>query len=82
MNMKKIENGSQRHVLRATTIAALLLAMVATLTAVRATHTVPAAGTFYQVAAADYRTWAHDSVGVTSPSTLWYLAEGCTAGDF
>ncbi|MBC7253919.1 MAG: S8 family serine peptidase, partial [Actinobacteria bacterium] len=23
--------------------------------------------------------WAHDSVGVTSPSTTWYLAEGCTA---
>ncbi|MBC7081851.1 MAG: hypothetical protein H5T44_06410, partial [Thermoplasmatales archaeon] len=28
------------------------------------------------------RTWAHDSVGVTSPSDTWYLAEGCTQGDF
>jgi len=41
-----------------------------------------AAGGVNQAAAAHYRTWAHDSVGVTSPSTLWYLAEGCTAGDF
>jgi N-acetylmuramoyl-L-alanine amidase len=37
---------------------------------------------FRPAAAADYFTWAHDSVGVTSPSTLWYLAEGATAGDF
>jgi N-acetylmuramoyl-L-alanine amidase len=29
-----------------------------------------------------YRTWAHDSIGVTSPSRIWYLAEGCTAGEF
>ena len=28
------------------------------------------------------RTWAHDSVGVTAPSTTWYLAEGCTGGYF
>ncbi|MBC7081860.1 MAG: hypothetical protein H5T44_06455, partial [Thermoplasmatales archaeon] len=28
------------------------------------------------------RTWAHDSIGVTSPSDIWYLAEGCTQGDF
>jgi hypothetical protein len=28
------------------------------------------------------RTWAHDSIGVTVPSTNWYLAEGCTAGGF
>ncbi len=28
------------------------------------------------------RTWAHDSVGVTTPANTWYLAEGCTAGDF
>jgi hypothetical protein len=28
------------------------------------------------------RTWAHDSIGVTAPALLWYLAEGCTAGDF
>ncbi len=28
------------------------------------------------------RTWAHDSVGVSSPSTTWYLAEGCTGGDY
>ncbi|MDD5749101.1 MAG: DUF5719 family protein, partial [Actinomycetota bacterium] len=28
------------------------------------------------------RTWAHDSIGVTAPSTNWYLAEGCTAGGF
>jgi N-acetylmuramoyl-L-alanine amidase len=29
-----------------------------------------------------YRAWAHDSVGVTSPASTWYLAEGCTAGEF
>ncbi|WP_287152587.1 DUF5719 family protein, partial [Candidatus Solincola tengchongensis] len=23
--------------------------------------------------------WAHDSIGVTAPSSVWYLAEGCTA---
>jgi len=23
--------------------------------------------------------WAHDSIGVTTPSPTWYLAEGCTA---
>ncbi len=28
------------------------------------------------------RTWAHDSIGVTRPDTTWYLAEGCTGGDF
>jgi hypothetical protein len=28
------------------------------------------------------RTWAHDSVGVIAPAPLWYLAEGCTGGDF
>ena len=28
------------------------------------------------------RTWAHDSIGVTTPSDTWYLAEGCTGGDF
>jgi len=28
------------------------------------------------------RTWAHDSIGVTTPATTWYLAEGCTGGDF
>ncbi len=26
------------------------------------------------------RSWAHDSVGVTAPAAVWYLAEGCTAG--
>jgi hypothetical protein len=26
------------------------------------------------------RTWAHDSIGVTEPSSTWYLAEGCTQG--
>ncbi|MDI6831635.1 MAG: DUF5719 family protein [Actinomycetota bacterium] len=26
------------------------------------------------------RTWAHDSIGVTSPSATWYLAEGSTGG--
>jgi hypothetical protein len=26
------------------------------------------------------RAWAHDSIGVTSPSPTWYLAEGSTAG--
>ena len=26
------------------------------------------------------RTWGHDSIGVTSPASTWYLAEGCTAG--
>jgi murein DD-endopeptidase MepM/ murein hydrolase activator NlpD len=28
------------------------------------------------------RDWAHDSIGVTAPSTQWYLAEGATAGGF
>ncbi len=28
------------------------------------------------------RTWAHDSIGVTTPGPTWYLAEGCTGGDF
>ncbi len=28
------------------------------------------------------RTWGHDSVGVTTPGGTWYLAEGCTGGDF
>ena len=26
--------------------------------------------------------WGHASIGVTSPAPVWYLAEGCTAGDF
>ncbi|NPV59943.1 MAG: hypothetical protein HPY75_09795 [Actinobacteria bacterium] len=26
------------------------------------------------------RTWAHNSIGATMPSTEWYLAEGCTDG--
>ncbi len=28
------------------------------------------------------RTLGHDSVGVTAPSEVWYLAEGATAGGF
>jgi subtilisin family serine protease len=28
------------------------------------------------------RQWGHDSIGVTAPSTTWYLAEGCTAAGF
>jgi len=28
------------------------------------------------------RTGGHDSIGVTAPAQLWYLAEGCTAGGF
>ena len=28
----------------------------------------------------DGRAWAHDSIGVTSPSASWYLAEGSTGG--
>jgi len=28
------------------------------------------------------RAWGHDSIGVFSPSTSWYLAEGCTRGGF
>ncbi len=28
------------------------------------------------------RTWAHDSIGVTTAGPMWYLAEGCTGGDF
>jgi hypothetical protein len=28
----------------------------------------------------DGRTWAHDSIGVTTPAPTWYLAEGSTAG--
>ncbi|MBC7230509.1 MAG: N-acetylmuramoyl-L-alanine amidase [Actinobacteria bacterium] len=34
------------------------------------------------VAAAAPATWAHDSLGATSPSRVWYLAEGATAGGF
>ncbi|RJP27178.1 MAG: hypothetical protein C4536_14330, partial [Actinobacteria bacterium] len=30
----------------------------------------------------DNRAGMHGSVGVSSPSTTWYLAEGCTAGGF
>jgi cysteinyl-tRNA synthetase len=29
----------------------------------------------------DNRTWAHDSIGVTSPAPTWYLAEGATEGE-
>jgi N-acetylmuramoyl-L-alanine amidase len=63
--------------------AALLLAMLLAMAAGQ----VPAAsqasaGGFTRAAAAGYRTFAHDSIGVTSPSTVWYLAEGCTAGSF
>ncbi len=28
------------------------------------------------------RAWGHDSIGVTSPSSTWYLAEGATDGGF
>jgi len=28
------------------------------------------------------RVWGHDSIGVSSPSKTWYLAEGCTDGGF
>ncbi len=28
------------------------------------------------------RTWGHDSIGVTAPAMLWYLAEGSTQGGF
>ncbi len=28
------------------------------------------------------RTWGHDSIGASSPSTDWYLAEGCTQTGF
>ena len=28
------------------------------------------------------RTWAHDSIGVTTPAATWYLAEGCTGTGF
>ena len=28
------------------------------------------------------RVWGTDSVGVTQPSNVWYLAEGCTGGSF
>ncbi len=28
------------------------------------------------------RTWAHDSVGVTTPSPVWFMAEGATAEGF
>ncbi|MDY6794332.1 MAG: hypothetical protein SWK76_03480, partial [Actinomycetota bacterium] len=37
---------------------------------------------FSAAAAGDLRSWAHDSIGVTAPASTWYLAEGCTAGDF
>jgi N-acetylmuramoyl-L-alanine amidase len=61
----------------------LLLAMPLVATAGRAPAVVKDSPTgFRQAAAAGHRTWAHDSVGVTSPSTLWYLAEGATAGEF
>jgi IPT/TIG domain len=28
------------------------------------------------------QSWAHDSIGATTPAATWYMAEGCTAGDF
>ena len=28
------------------------------------------------------RTWGHDSIGVSTPATEWFLAEGCTNGGF
>ncbi|MBU1942757.1 MAG: C39 family peptidase [Actinobacteria bacterium] len=28
------------------------------------------------------RAWAHDSIGVATPSEVWFLAEGCTNGGF
>ncbi len=28
------------------------------------------------------RAWAHDSIGTSTPAKNWYLAEGCTGGDF
>jgi len=28
------------------------------------------------------RTWGHDSIGVPEAAANWYLAEGCTGGDF
>ncbi|MHB8896298.1 MAG: WD40/YVTN/BNR-like repeat-containing protein [Candidatus Geothermincolia bacterium] len=28
------------------------------------------------------RTWGHDSIGVPEAAVNWYLAEGCTGGDF
>ena len=62
--------------------ATLLLAMPLVATAGRAPAAVKASPTGFRQAAGANRTWAHDSVGVTSPSTTWYLAEGCTAGDF
>jgi len=43
---------------------------------------VPSADGFAAASAGIYRTWAHDSVGVTAPSPQWFLAEGATAGDF
>ncbi len=42
----------------------------------------PAAGAGPAPAAAAPAIWAHDSVGAVSPSQVWYLAEGATAGDF
>ena len=30
----------------------------------------------------DGRKWAHDSIGTTTPSPTWYLAEGCTGPGF
>ena len=30
----------------------------------------------------NHRTWGHDSVGISTPATEWYLAEGCTAPGF
>ena len=60
-----------------------MLALVPSAAVVEATGIEPSPGqSVRQAAAVGRRTWAHDSVGVTSPSALWYLAEGCTAGDF
>ncbi|RJP33359.1 MAG: hypothetical protein C4536_04335, partial [Actinobacteria bacterium] len=81
--MKKMVYKSIRLVVCIVLGAALLLAAAPAVTVMRATQPVQAAGGGFGQAAADVRrTWAHDSIGVTSPSTLWYLAEGCTAGDF
>jgi N-acetylmuramoyl-L-alanine amidase len=83
MNMRKARDTMKRRAAAGTVIGvALLLILAPFITAGRVTAASQAYADILAQAAAAHRTWAHDSVGVTSPSTIWYLAEGATAGDF
>ena len=80
-------NKSRPAAVRAVLVATLLLVLLSLMAVGSATAStrdrhVPSADGFAAASAGIYRTWAHDSVGVTAPSPQWFLAEGATAGDF